>query len=209
MEEINDKVHTVLMYNSWNKAIFNYKYNGVLDFRDLKMLDIIYKILNETCYMLDSKETYRLKKEYFRIIRENPLICSIYTDVQLFTGNSYFAQSYQPKGSAVPTTFKYFQDNQLRTITVLENAIAQNNFPETSTTIGVENVIIGYKFKMNSFGRLAIYLDSEKYTNFKITDILNLDITSHFKIKKVNKGYSIISNEIHSSGDIYLKFKID
>ena len=203
MKEISEIQHNQVLVNSLNKMLTAFKLGVDADITDLQILNIIYDLQYSSCMMLPLDDYYRLNKIYYKIIRNNNLICTPDLSNSLYKSNSNFKfyRAYVEDAPIPPESKGIFYGQYNRTINnILENI---ENLMEGDKIESLDNDPVD--FNISKLGRFTLVSDID-ILNYRIYDILNNDITSEFTY--INQGdlYAIISNNFITGSILKLKF---
>lgn len=203
MKEISEFQHNNVIVNSLNKMLTAFKLGVDADITDLQILNIIYNLQYSSCMVLPLEDYYRLNKIYYRIIRNNNLICSPNLSNSLYKSNSQF-KYYQTHvdDAPIPPVYRgiYYSQNYKTIIDILDNL---EDLMQGIKIESLDNVTID--FDITNLGRFTLVSDID-IRNYKIYDILNNDITSEFVFHKRGDLYAIISNNFITGSTLKLKF---
>lgn len=203
MKEISEFQHNQVLVNSLNKMLTAFKLGVDADITDLQILNIIYDLQYSSCMMLPLDDYYRLNKIYYRIIRNNNLICTPDLSNLLYKSNSNF-KFYRAHVDDAPIPPEsrgiYYSQNNKTIIEILDNL---ENLMQGVKIESLDNVTVD--FDITNLGRFTLVSDID-IRNYKIYDILNNDITSEFALHKREDLYVIVSNNIITGSILKLKF---
>lgn len=207
MREISEQEHQDVLTGSIKKFMKAYKLLGGYVQSNLKVVDIIYRLLYEACGVASLRDKHKLTQLYYKLCREDRLICNPLSKGGLFKSNN-FIQFHAGKEPIPPKPVDpivgYLQADISDSVISIKGMIEHSTLPDRMIETVLSELNKGYYFQLDRAGRLTIVWDKEKPI-YSIYDILGNDITSAFDLSVINNNFVIISKNFFSYGQIYLK----
>lgn len=200
--------HLLISTNSLNRSIKNAKVFGKLSSSNLYILDVVYKLLTTCTGSLTFSDYNKLLSIYNTILYKSKDICKTYDIPTIIKNNnvSSFNQVLLSNVSSIPSSYyaEYWQEDSLT------NEIDDIILTASSTTksiISYTNLAIGKTYTLSNIGRICFLLNGVTSTDYSIYGELESNVTDSFTIQYVESlsGVLIVSNEIYSYGDEFIK----
>lgn len=197
MREISEQEHNRILSSSLRKSINHYQTTMELKLRDLKLLDIVYRLQYDNCATLSHECQLKLNQLYYYIIRNNPLICSPNLISSGAKKNKF--EYYNTKSTPIEL-LKY---NQIfKPLDEIENNVTMH--VKDGAMFSLNDFKAGYNFNISKNGRLIIESLID-LNNHIIKDILGNNITDAFSKKSENNRYYLTSKNFLAGDFITLK----
>ncbi len=203
----NDNNHLISVLNSLIKSYNKATIYGELNVSNINILNIIYNILTNFKDSLTFEESNYLSLLYNQIYYTSEDICKVnVTHDSLISSNQYFIQNSSSETITQPSYkyIEYWQEDSI-TNTITEIIPEINNRVKQNDTY--ENFSNGKTITYSNIGRICFLLNQETSTNYSIIGELNSDVTSLFQLQYIPElnAVLIVSDNIYSHGDIYIK----
>lgn len=203
----NDNNHLISVLNSLIKSYNKATIYGELNISNINILNIIYNILTNFKDSLTFEESNYLSLLYNQIYYTSEDICKVnVTHDSLISSNQYFIQNSSSETITQPSYkyIEYWQEDSI-TNTITEIIPEINNRVKQNDTY--ENFSNGKTITYSNIGRICFLLNQETSTNYSIIGELNSDVTSLFQLQYIPElnAVLIVSDNIYSHGDIYIK----
>jgi hypothetical protein len=211
---MENKNHISTIIKSLNSNYSKAKINGVLNNFDVAYLEALFKISNQCVNKLSHEDHVKFINEYTKTLNQSNSICKS-NFVLKFLNNktSKFEQAEtEDCNQSIVSSSKlihYWQEiDPQKTVLNIQSEITSALFL-TKQSDSYFNFEQGKIINNQSIGRV-IFVDSNSNTiNYEIKDILGNEISNLFSISNnaVENYTTIISNNIYSFGQIFIKIK--
>lgn len=205
MKEVTQESHNKLVVESIKKYMEVYKRKAGQVNSNLKIVDVIYRLMNDACGIGTREQKHRLSKLYYRLIRQDRLICTPNANTPLFKGSTKFEQFHVDSNEQVTSYIDYYQTTPIYSVNTIKQLINAGTMPNTKK-VELNKLAYGVDFELNGSGRLIISLPKIKVIT-TIRDVLDNDVTDQFDLSTINNNFVIISKNIFTQGNMFLKLK--
>ena len=208
---ITNKNHLETVVGSLNKMILIAQQKGVLNSKELFLVNLIGKIILENHNEISFKDKQKLTNMYFAIINKyNKIICrselkrnyafTSYLDANLLPNKCYIA----PLNKSI----LYWQEVYTLNNSQITELIDDTSYLTDKPSDTYENFEIGKNIDYTKVGKIVFLALESDTLNYTIKDVLNNDVTHTFSITLIPQlnATLFISDNNYSHG--IMNFKI-
>lgn len=202
---IDREKHIDTMLSSTKRYMELYKRTAGQVQTNLKVLDIISKLLYKKRVSLSPQEEIELERLYSKLqYNDRVIVCS--NKLRLPFINSDWDTLGPVDNSQRGSVIRSYQSNVSKSVETIYDEFKQGIFPEGVKYHTVEDAFKGTHFDALRAGRLTLAVDTH-LEDIRIFDVLENDITNAFRIYKEEGLILFITKDIIADASLFLKFK--
>jgi hypothetical protein len=209
---VNQLNNLSVLVGSINKVISNAATKGVIRVKELYLLNLVYKLIIHQC---DQGEVtplvMKLNSLYYKLLNKYSYLCKAKLEkfYELSNNLNPTFDAYTDPVAVKEGDIYHWQENGPSMSLEEIKALITVSYYEAKEKDTYESFESGKTISYSNVGRI-VFVDSASNTvSYEIKDVLGNEISSMFEIKNVQpEGYTtIISKNIYSFGDVYIKIK--
>lgn len=190
--------------HSTNKLFTAYARLGGMVESNLKLLEIARKLKDSCEVKLTKEQKHKLDELCLKIENSDPIVVKARKEEVMKPSSGYgIVGGISDADKFNVTYFKPPLPNM--SIAEIHEIISNEGAMKGLSRTTVNEMRKGTYLKMVGAGRLTIVVD-HNIARIRILNVLGLDVTNSYDIQIVGEKFVIISKNILTSGDMYLKF---
>lgn len=207
---ITNKNHLETVVGSLNKIILIAQQKGVLNSKELFLVNLIGKIVLEDYNEMPFKDKQRLTNMYFAVMNKySKIICKSELK-RNYAFTSYLDANIIPNKCYIAPVIKaifYWQELYNLDNSQIIDFVDDQNYLNDKPSDTYENFEIGKNIDYNKIGKIVFLALESDTLNYTIKDVLNNDVTHAFTITLIPQlnATLFVSNNNYSHGTMNFK----